>query len=106
MLHEIVKLGAVFVEMHAGLDEQAEKGCAFENRLRVGKASGDPFSVASGVNAASVGAVRESGVLIAVAGSAIYSADDVGAAAARLRAGIDGSSTSDQGAEVPESANA
>ncbi|KQQ69329.1 3-hexulose-6-phosphate synthase [Microbacterium sp. Leaf320] len=85
---EVVELGAEFVEMHAGLDEQAEEGFTFDTLLRDGEASGVPFSVAGGVNAASIGSVQKSGAQIAVAGSAIYSAPDVGAAAAELRAAI------------------
>ena len=36
---EVVALGAEFVEMHAGLDEQAEDGFTFEALLEAGKAS-------------------------------------------------------------------
>ncbi|KTR93622.1 3-hexulose-6-phosphate synthase [Microbacterium testaceum] len=85
---EVVALGAEFVEMHAGLDEQAEEGFTFSTLLRDGEASGVPFSVAGGVNASSIADVQSAGAQIAVAGSAIYSAPDVGAAAAALRAAI------------------
>jgi len=40
------------------------------------------------VNISSIGAVQASGATVAVAGSAIYSATDPGAAAAELRAAI------------------
>ena len=85
---EVVALGAEFVEMHAGLDEQAEDGFTFGTLLEDGKASGVPFSVAGGVKAATIGSVQDAGAEVAVAGGAIYSADDVGAAAAALRAKI------------------
>lgn len=85
---EVVALGAEFVEVHAGLDEQAEEGFTFGDLLEAGKASGVPFSLAGGVNASSIASVQESGARVAVAGSAIYSASDVGAAAAELRAAI------------------
>ena len=85
---QVVALGAEFVEMHAGLDEQAEEGFTFSTLLDDGKASGVPFSVAGGINASTIAAVQESGAQVAVAGSAIYSASDVGAAAAELRAAI------------------
>jgi 3-hexulose-6-phosphate synthase len=85
---EVVALGAQFVEVHAGLDEQAEEGFTFSTLLEAGEASGVPFSIAGGVNASSIAAVQASGALVAVAGSAIYSASDVGAAAAELRAAI------------------
>ncbi len=85
---EVVALGAEFVEMHAGLDEQAEEGFTFETLLRDGEASGVPFSVAGGITTDTIGAVQASGARIAVAGSAIYSADDVAAAASALRDAI------------------
>ncbi|CAN7420904.1 3-hexulose-6-phosphate synthase [Microbacterium oxydans] len=85
---EVVALGAEFVEMHAGLDEQAEEGFAFATLLEDGKASGVPFSVAGGINSSTIASVQESGAEVAVAGGAIYGAPDVGAAAAELRAAI------------------
>jgi 3-hexulose-6-phosphate synthase len=85
---EVVALGAEFVEMHAGLDEQAEDGFTFEALLEAGKASGVPFSVAGGVKAATVGSVQDAGADVAVAGAAIYGADDVADAAREIRAAI------------------
>lgn len=85
---EVVALGAEFVEMHAGLDEQAEEGFTFSTLLRDGEASGVPFSVAGGINASTIASVRQSGAGVAVAGAAIYGAPDVGAAAAALRAAL------------------
>ncbi|HEY0187716.1 MAG TPA: 3-hexulose-6-phosphate synthase [Cellulomonas sp.] len=85
---EVFALGAEFVEMHAGLDEQAEPGFSLGTLLRDGEAAGVPFSVAGGVDASSVAAVQAAGARVAVAGSAIYSAPDVAAAAAQIRAAI------------------
>ena len=85
---EVVALGAVFVEMHAGLDEQAEDGYSLDALLSAGKAAEVPFSVAGGVSADSVEAVQQAGADVAVAGSAIYSASDVAAAAAAIRSAI------------------
>lgn len=85
---EVVALGVDFVEMHAGLDEQAEEGFTFGTLLSDGQASGVKFSVAGGVNAATIASVQQSGAAVAVAGGAIYGAPDVGAAAAELRAAI------------------
>jgi 3-hexulose-6-phosphate synthase len=85
---EVVALGAEFVEMHAGLDEQAEEDFTFETLLRDGEASGVPFSVAGGVSTATIESVQRAGAVVAVAGGAIYGAPDVGAAAAALRAAI------------------
>ena len=47
-----------------------------------------PFSVAGGVNASTIASVQQAGAQVAVAGGAIYSADDPAAAAAALRAAI------------------
>jgi 3-hexulose-6-phosphate synthase len=85
---EVVALGAEFVEMHAGLDEQAEEGFTFSTLLDDGTSSGVAFSVAGGVNVGSIASVQASGATVAVAGGAIYGAPDVGAAAAALRAAI------------------
>ena len=85
---QVVALGAEFVEMHAGLDEQAEEDFTFETLLRDGEASGVPFSVAGGVSTATIESVQRAGAVVAVAGGAIYGAPDVGAAAAALRAAI------------------
>lgn len=85
---QVIGLGAEFVEMHAGLDEQAKDGYSLDSLLQDGEVSGVPFSVAGGVNADSIAAVQAAGATIAVAGSAIYSADNVGDAAAALRAKI------------------
>ena len=85
---EVVALGAVFVEMHAGLDEQAEDGYSLDALLAAGEAAEVPFSVAGGVSADSVEAVQRAGADVAVAGSAIYSASDVAGAAAAIRSAI------------------
>jgi len=85
---EVIALGAEFVEMHAGLDEQAEEGFTFGTLLSEGTESGVAFSVAGGVSTATIEAVQKSGARVAVAGGAIYGATDPGAAAAALRAAI------------------
>jgi 3-hexulose-6-phosphate synthase len=85
---EVTALGAEFVEMHAGLDEQAEEGFTFQTLLNDGETSGVSFSVAGGVSITTIAAVQAAGASVAVAGSAIYSAADPSAAAAELRAAI------------------
>ncbi|GHB75771.1 hypothetical protein GCM10010377_77800 [Streptomyces viridiviolaceus] len=81
-------LGARFIEFHAGLDEQAQPGFSLDTLLEAGARSGVPFSVAGGVNTASIGAVQAAGAEVAVAGSSIYGADDPAAAAQALRSAI------------------
>lgn len=85
---EVTTLGAQFVEMHAGLDEQVEEGFTFGTLLEAGSASGVSFSVAGGVKVATIGSVQDAGARVAVAGAAIYGAADPSAAAAELRAAI------------------
>ncbi|WP_213816055.1 3-hexulose-6-phosphate synthase [Glaciihabitans sp. dw_435] len=85
---EVIALGAEFVEMHAGLDEQAEEGFTFQTLLDDGETAAVSFSVAGGVNVSTIAAVQRAGATVAVAGGAIYGADDPAAAAAELRAAI------------------
>jgi 3-hexulose-6-phosphate synthase len=85
---EVTALGAEFVEMHAGLDEQAEEGFTFQTLLNDGESSGVAFSVAGGVSIKTIADVQAAGASVAVAGSAIYSAADPSVAAAELRAAI------------------
>jgi 3-hexulose-6-phosphate synthase len=85
---EVRELGAVFVEMHAGLDEQAEAGFTFQSLLNDGEAARVPFSVAGGVNLTTIASVQRAGAEVAVAGGSIYGADSPSEAAAALRAAI------------------
>ncbi|MFK0297161.1 3-hexulose-6-phosphate synthase [Streptomyces sp. NPDC090442] len=83
-----IELGARFVEMHAGLDEQAEKSFNLQRLLDAGRASGVPFSVAGGVNATTLTAVRDAGAVVAVVGGALYNAPDPARAAQALRTAL------------------
>jgi 3-hexulose-6-phosphate synthase len=74
--------------MHAGLDEQAEAGFSLERLLNQGETSKVPFSLAGGVSLKTIAAVQRAGATVAVAGGAIYGAEDPAAAAAALRAAI------------------
>jgi 3-hexulose-6-phosphate synthase len=85
---EVRALGAKFVEMHAGLDEQAKPGFDLNGLLRAGEESQVPFSVAGGVNVSTIAAVQAAGAEVAVAGGAIYGAADPALAAKELRAAI------------------
>ena len=85
---EVRALGAKFVEMHAGLDEQAKPGFDLNGLLRAGEESQVPFSVAGGVNASTIAAVQAAGADVAVAGGAIYGASDPALAAKELQAAI------------------
>jgi 3-hexulose-6-phosphate synthase len=84
-LRELKDLGVTWVELHGGLDEQAQSGYSFEKLLEVGRGAGMPFSVAGGINVDRIAGVESAGATIAVAGAAIYGAKDPGAAAKTLR---------------------
>jgi 3-hexulose-6-phosphate synthase len=84
-IREVAKLGVSFVEIHAGLDEQARPGYSIEQLLEDGRLAGVPFSIAGGVKVDTIVSVREAGAVVAVAGGAIYNATDPGAAAAELK---------------------
>ncbi|MEV4596068.1 3-hexulose-6-phosphate synthase [Amycolatopsis sp. NPDC049253] len=84
-IREVSKLGVSFVEIHAGLDEQARPGYTIDTLLQDGREAGVPFSIAGGIKADTIGAVRDAGATVAVAGGAIYNAADPGAAAKELK---------------------
>jgi len=85
---EVTALGAQFVEMHAGLDEQAEPGFTLATLLNQGETAKVPFSLAGGVNLSTIASVQRAGATVAVAGGAIYGATDPAEAAKALRAAI------------------
>ncbi|HEY0299596.1 MAG TPA: 3-hexulose-6-phosphate synthase [Arachidicoccus sp.] len=83
---EVTAFGVDFVELHAGLDEQALPGYSIQKLIDEGKEAGVPFSIAGGVNANSIKDVLAAGAVVAVAGSAIYAAQDPAKAAEILKA--------------------
>jgi 3-hexulose-6-phosphate synthase len=84
-IREVSKMGVSFVEIHAGLDEQAKPGYTIETLLDDGRQAGVPFSIAGGITVDSISAVQAAGATVAVAGGAIRSADDPAAAAKALK---------------------
>ncbi|SIS54276.1 3-hexulose-6-phosphate synthase [Zobellia uliginosa] len=82
---EAIALGAEFVELHAGLDEQAEETYSIQVLIDEAARAGVPVSIAGGVNLGSIAAVKQSGVTVAVAGAAIYGAEDPSQAAKELK---------------------
>ncbi|WP_031425575.1 3-hexulose-6-phosphate synthase [Flavimarina sp. Hel_I_48] len=81
---EVSELGVAFVELHAGLDEQGQDGYSIQVLIDEATRAGVPVSIAGGVNKDSIKAVKDSGVVVAVAGGAIYGADDPAKAAKEL----------------------
>lgn len=86
---EVIALGAEFVELHAGLDEQAQPGYSIQVLIDEASRAGVPVSIAGGVKLSNIAAVKASGVKVAVAGAAIYGAADPAAAAKELREALD-----------------
>ena len=86
---EVIALGAEFVELHAGLDEQWADGYSIQVLIDEAARAGVPVSIAGGVNLENISDVIKSGVIVAVAGAAIYGAEDPAAAAKALREAID-----------------
>ena len=84
-IKEVSALGVDFVEIHAGLDEQARPDYSIDSLLADGREAGVPFSVAGGVSVDTIASVKEAGAEVAVVGGSIYNADDPGAAAKALR---------------------
>jgi 3-hexulose-6-phosphate synthase len=84
-IREVSELGVAFVEIHAGLDEQARPDYSIESLLADGREAGVPFSVAGGIDVDTIASVKEAGAEVAVAGGSIRTADDPAAAAKALR---------------------
>ncbi|MFC7345080.1 3-hexulose-6-phosphate synthase [Saccharopolyspora griseoalba] len=85
-IREVSKMGVSFVEIHAGLDEQAKPGYTIDTLLDDGRQAGVPFSIAGGITGDSIASVQAAGATVAVAGGAIRSAKDPAAAAKALKA--------------------
>ncbi|WP_289661173.1 3-hexulose-6-phosphate synthase [Flavobacterium panacagri] len=85
---EVTAFGVAFVELHAGLDEQALPGYSVQTLITEGREAKVPFSVAGGVNIDTIKDVVAAGATVAVAGGAIYGAADPAAAAKALKEAI------------------
>ncbi|GGC75478.1 hypothetical protein GCM10011387_31490 [Pedobacter quisquiliarum] len=81
---EVTELGVAFVELHAGLDEQWADGYSIQVLIDEAARVGVPVSIAGGVNLENIEAVIKAGAQVAVAGAAIYAAEDPAAAAKAL----------------------
>ncbi|SFW46425.1 3-hexulose-6-phosphate synthase [Sinomicrobium oceani] len=85
---EVSAFGVAFVELHAGLDEQALPGYSIQKLITEGIEAQVPFSVAGGVNIDNVKDVVAAGATVVVAGGSIYGAKDPAAAAKALQEAI------------------
>lgn len=84
-IREVSKLGVSFVEIHAGLDEQARPDYTIQALIDDGREAGVPFSIAGGITIETIASVQAAGATVAVAGGAIRSATDPAAAAKALK---------------------
>jgi 3-hexulose-6-phosphate synthase len=64
---EVIALGVEFVELHAGLDEQAQPGYSIQVLIDEASRAGVPVSIAGGVKLSNIAAVKASGAKVAVA---------------------------------------
>lgn len=85
---EVIEFGVDFVELHAGLDEQWAEGYSIQVLIDEASSAGVPVSIAGGVNINNIEAVIKAGAQVAVAGAAIYAAEDPAAAAKALSEAI------------------
>jgi len=85
---EVTAFGVAFVELHAGLDEQAQPGYNVQKLIGEGREAQVPFSIAGGVNLDTIKDVVAAGAAVAVTGGAIYGAQDPAAAAKALKEAI------------------
>ena len=85
---EVTDFGVELVELHAGLDEQALPGYNVSKLISEGREAQVPFSIAGGVNINTIKDVVAAGAAVAVAGGAIYGAEDPAAAAKALKEAI------------------
>ena len=91
---ECAKLGAHIIGVHTGLDQQAAGQTPFADlSLVTGLGLNVKVSVAGGIKQSTVQQVVAAGANIVVVGAAIYSAESPAAAAAEIRALVDGNTS-------------
>jgi len=87
---EAEALGASYLCMHMGVDQQMRGGeTPYELLRAVAEACGIKVAAAGGVSAATAARMLQCGASIVIVGGAIIKADDVAAAAAELRRALD-----------------
>ncbi|MBW4473904.1 MAG: orotidine 5'-phosphate decarboxylase [Stenomitos rutilans HA7619-LM2] len=84
---ELEKLGVNYLEVHCGLDDQAQHLCAstVDALTSLREATSLALSAAGGINETTIGQVAASGADVAAVGAAIYAAKSPGEAARRIR---------------------
>lgn len=84
-INELQKLGVESVELHAGLDEQAQEGYSLPALLATIEGTEVKFAVAGGITLDTVDIVAAAGAETAVVGGGIYNAANPAATAKSLK---------------------
>ena len=83
---ELEQMGVNFIEVHCGLDQQAEGLCSWDTFQRIQDKVQIPLAVAGGINVDTIEQVEAGGAAIAAVGGAIYNASSPKDAAREIRA--------------------
>jgi 3-hexulose-6-phosphate synthase/6-phospho-3-hexuloisomerase len=85
---EVEKMGADYICVHVGIDEQMVGGSPISELKGLAKAVGIPIAVAGGVNSETAPDMVRAGASIIIVGGAIIKAKDVTAAARKVKRSI------------------
>lgn len=83
---ELEQMGVDYIEIHCGLDQQAQGHCSWAKFQTIKEKVQIPLAVAGGINADTIQQVEEAGAVIAAVGGAIYHASSPKEAARQIRA--------------------
>ncbi|MCU0851753.1 MAG: orotidine 5'-phosphate decarboxylase [Thermoplasmata archaeon] len=85
---EVEKMGADYICVHVGVDEQMVGGTPLSELKGLSKAVGIPIAAAGGINSETAPDVVRAGVSIVIVGGAIIKAKDVAGAARKVKKAI------------------
>ncbi|MEM9509440.1 MAG: 3-hexulose-6-phosphate synthase [Cyanobacteria bacterium P01_E01_bin.35] len=83
---QLEQMGVNFIEVHYGLDQQAQEAASWTILQKIKDEVRVPFAVAGGINVDTIEQIEASGAAIAAFGGAIYNASSPGDAARQIRA--------------------
>jgi 3-hexulose-6-phosphate synthase/6-phospho-3-hexuloisomerase len=86
--HEVERMGADFICVHVGVDEQMVGGTPISELKGLAEAVGIPIAAAGGINSETAPDVVKAGASIVIVGGAIIKAKDVVAAAKSIKKAI------------------
>ena len=85
---EVEKMGADYICVHVGVDEQMVGGTPLSELKGLSKAVGIPIAAAGGINSETAPAIVKAGASIVIVGGAIIKAKDVADAARKVKKAI------------------